>query len=213
VVSEALSTVFYPVSERFPARHVDSPTVWLGGDGFKLIKELFALKGLEPGWDFGEGESISSKTLNKSIEVARLIIPHTLNTEVQPKHDGGVKFIVGANNEFLDIDIHPDLSLSLVKEVGFGFDYETVLELNDASLLDIKHYLSKLAAKYYLRCALQEPSILENTVHKREDFHQTAFATMAEPFPSSTMTAHVKRQETESAPTFHYITEEPYLTP
>lgn len=158
-----------------------------------LQRKLYSFLQLKQGWHFGEGELIKIQALykaNEFIEIARNFPEYKI--EIFPLIDGGINlsFMLDVNDELhaIELIINPDLSLDLKHEIGFGENYKTIDEKENAMFEDVYMYLQLT----YIQCLSESfPTII--TTALKDDIKVLPFATVLtmEASPLLTSTAYL----------------------
>lgn len=125
----------------------------------EIVSQLFSLCNLKKGWDAGSGEEIGYMVVEKAIDLYSTLLVFGLSCSVHPTSDGGVSLVFSCRDTFLDVTIEPDLTFSLVKEKGIGFDYTTIFERENIAQGEILNEVRLLTIDNYVKCSLSEPYI------------------------------------------------------
>lgn len=169
---------------------------------------ILELGNLEAGWDYGDGEPIDKNVISNAISIAGIAANLGHDYEVHPIPDGGIKLILSQDDVFLDINIENDLSFSITKEKGFGYNYKMLYSKEHLRTEQVIIEIISLSINSGAQCSLYEPFILENTVVKKA-VSLNVLETFTEPFRSSITNAPNAFPEAKHASIFQYITATP----
>ena len=105
----------------------------------EVTKNITNLKNLKQGWDYGEGDIIEDKVLEKALSIYDTISKFNLNCEVHPTSEGGITLVLSKINDdvFLDLEIDNNLNLFLTKEKGISQEYETLIDFKSIVIEDL----------------------------------------------------------------------------
>ena len=169
-----------------------------------VIEQINELGNLEAGWDCGRGSAISKDVIAGAIKIANLILAYDLKSEVHPNSNGGINIGLYSDDIFLDIIINPDLSISLVKEAGIGFDYTTIFEEENVSEDELISQTKILAFENSFQCFSFEQYTFGDTTHTNDDLAETPSVTTREESPFSIKTVPSAKTNKEFVDTLAY---------
>lgn len=99
-----------------------------------VAEEIRGLRDTPVGWDYGRGVVIEDTIVQKALHLYESTCCMGFKVKVFPRSDGGVTLSYSKGDNFLDIVINPNTTLSLIQEKGVGEDYEIVHEEEIANL-------------------------------------------------------------------------------
>lgn len=99
---------------------------------------------LKSGWHFGEGITPTETIAGKAKEFNLLGRRFGLRTDAFPGIDGSIAVTFYAGEHCLEVTINPDGSIDLSHEKGMGFEFDTVLYLENTGAGRILQELRKL---------------------------------------------------------------------
>jgi len=116
------------------------------------------------GWNFGEGVSATKETISIAKDIKKYGDFYRLNVDAHLSIDGAIYLVFSrkGNNNFIDVTIEPDNTMSIKHENGFGANYDVVFQKTNATINDIVIKLQAL-------CNISESCTYETTVKQRED--------------------------------------------
>lgn len=174
-----------------------------------ILNDILNLSLLKDGWDYGIGAKISNEVIQRAIDIHNQIVPYGLDCEVHPTTEGGINLIYALSDIFMDVNINSNLSISLTKEQGIGFDFTTVFVKEDVNEKELIQEISSMSIEKFVKCSLSELSISKNTVQSRNDSQAIPLETTKVEFPFLICNVPQKRQTKGSASTFQYIIIQP----
>ena len=110
-----------------------------------LLKKLQELADLPDGWRFGEGLPPQPNALLAAREIYQEAAPFRLKADAFPGADGSLTLTFYAAERCVEVGISPDGNIDISVEDGYGFDFEEIKDISDASLLDVIREVSLLA--------------------------------------------------------------------
>jgi len=177
------------------------------------IKEdaIFDLMKLKQGWNFGDGDKISTDAIFEAINIYGKVKIYNLSLEVHPLLEGGVNLLFYNEDNFLDIFISVNKSISLKQEKGFGYEYELIYEKENAEESDLFDRLNNISTTKFIKCISLEPYMYGITAQQRVDSKVTHFQTTTEEFPFLITNVQSSQRQSEFAHIFQYSTSEPLV--
>lgn len=172
---------------------------------------IFKLLKLKQGWHFGEGDEIDRDTIIEAIKIYKKVKDYSLNLEVHPLLNGGVNLLFYKDDNFLDVFINRDKTISLKQEKGIGYDFETIYEKDNASEIDLFERLNSISSTKFLECISLEHFMSENTVKQKEDFKAIRSQIMEAEYPFLTFNVQSTQHPQEFALIFQSSTAEPLV--
>ena len=109
-----------------------------------IENKIQSFRDLPDGWDFGYGKAPSQFVIDIAIEIYRFGKNLGLNTEVFPIVDGSLEISLYMRDHFMDCLIQENGQIEFSYEIGIGEKYETILQIENISLIKIKEYLIEL---------------------------------------------------------------------
>lgn len=114
----------------------------------KLSKEEVLIKirdfsNLPVGWDLDFGNPISEPVIDYTCSLlereycSNEYFYFRTNVYPTPNSDGGITITFSNGEVFLDLIINSDLSLNIVKEVGFGVNYQIEYQRENISVFQL----------------------------------------------------------------------------
>ena len=116
-----------------------------GEDEITTEIRLFAF--LPHGWDFGVGDPIEPKIIEKALEIHERGIYLGLLTEAIPEVDGGITLTFIYGEDSVEVKIHGNLTYSVTYERGIGLRFKRLSRLTNVDDLTVMQWLSKLKNK------------------------------------------------------------------
>ena len=124
----------------------------LEGERQRLHQKLSHMAAWNPGWSYGEGETISAR----SVEVARRCVDEVLaldlEADVFPNLDGGCAVVGYREDKSVEVSIDAGgTSLAVTTERGIGSCFETIGTCDDVTSDQVEESLRQLAETRYRR--------------------------------------------------------------
>ncbi len=130
-----------------------------------VIKCLLAFSDLEKGWDCGFGSAITKDVIHKAIFIYIQLKDEAFEYECTPYSNNSIEISFCLKDDFINIKVNSDKTINYTHEKGIGWIFQTLLDKEGASIIEIKNLLKETKEK----CFSLEPSILVNTNQKRKD--------------------------------------------
>lgn len=130
-----------------------------------VIKCLSAFSNLEKGWDCGFGSAITEDVILNAIFIYLQLKDEAFEYECTPYSNNSIEISFCLKDDFINIRINSDKTIDYTHEKGIGWHFETLLDVEGASVIEIKNLLKEIKEK----CFSLEPSILVNTNQKGKD--------------------------------------------
>jgi hypothetical protein len=131
----------------------------------ETISRIQSFKTLSHGWDYGDGDPINTRVINRAISIyIRVISAATgeLMTSASPTSNGGIILTFSYQDQFIDVILKRNLTIDLRHEVGVGEDYEVEYEQSNAKFIDLINLLSNL-------CSWSEPYTYKSITSTNDD--------------------------------------------
>ena len=198
----------------FPAIHpVPGSKVWIeGAEGTfdPLLKKLAELASLPAGWDYGDGIPTRREVTRTAIGLYRHMAKSGLKVDAFPWPNGSVSLVFYRGDMCVEVNIFTQDTYDVVVEKGYGFEYDVMSEISDASLDDVEQAIATIMEPQWyspgssigaftiiglgdsgrvvsqIPATNQEfPSLTWNASGSKEDFHVTTSPSIMPEWPET----------------------------
>lgn len=106
------------------------------------LQEISKLRNRDQGWHFGEGDPVSETAIELAKEF-HAEVKHSGQTEVFPGMQGSLILAYYNPPVAVEVEIHPDSTYRVSREVGMGLDFDIDLYENGVSKERAKEVVEK----------------------------------------------------------------------
>ena len=120
-----------------------SATVERSSSTDALLNKLKELATLPKGWRFGEGIPTKPEVLIATLDLYYRIARYDLKADAFPWSNGSVSLVFYERDMCVEISIHERDIYDVVVEKGYGFEYDILNEIDNASFEDVNEAINK----------------------------------------------------------------------
>ena len=132
----------------FPSiHHVVPGKVWIEGveSAFDpLLTKLAKLASLPAGWDYGVGIRTRREVTRTAIDLYHHMAKFGLKADAFPWPNGSLSLVFYRGDMCVEVNIHDQDEYHVVIEKGYGFEYDIMHEIPDASLDDVEQAITTI---------------------------------------------------------------------
>ena len=109
-----------------------------------LLNKLKELASLPDGWHFGEGVPTRPEVLIATLDLYYRTARYDLKTDAFPWSNGSVSLVFYERDMCVEISIHERDTYDVVVEKGYGFEYDILLDIDNASFEDANQAINSI---------------------------------------------------------------------
>ena len=115
-----------------------------GGTSDPLLTKLERLASLPEGWHYGDGSPTRHEITITAIDLYHQMAKYGLKADAFPWPNGSLSLVYYNGDMCVEIDIHSKDEWDLIVEKGYGFEYDEIHEVSDASFEDIEQAITSI---------------------------------------------------------------------
>lgn len=143
---------------------------------------------LEPGWNFGEGGSVSPRAVSVAMELVEIVARFSESPQVFPGNFGEVAIAVTRGEDSIEVIVNARGELEIHVEHGIGFNFQKVEIVENATPHDLISRLMRLGGLAWNL----HGSLIQSTLTSSGDASQTFISS---PRLANTRTPLMEREE------------------
>ena len=109
-----------------------------------LLTKLDKLASLPAGWHYGDGSPTRHEVTTTAISLYHQMAKFGLKADAFPWPNGSLSLVFYSGDMCVEINIHSQDEWDLIVEKGYGFEYDEIHDVSDASLEDIERAITTI---------------------------------------------------------------------